>query len=252
MAITTTLDRTVAAERPVFNPAPGTTALAAIAAGAVYLNAAVSGRQSLLFLVGAVAGVALYHAAFGFTASWRTFITERRGSGIRAQMLMLALTCAVFFPLLANGHAFGQTLRGSVSYMVPKVRVLISSALRSQPAILIQANMNVPNPVVQSLLGRLPPGGLPTGTTTVALHDATHRVYADTRRNQVDMRFAKVFHFGTRRADIGVDLQNLLNTNDPTAYESQYSYTAANGGTWSNPTTILGPRFVRLNLTFSF
>jgi uncharacterized membrane protein YedE/YeeE len=30
-------------------------------------------------------------------------------------MLMLALTCAVFFPLLATGHAFGQTLRGSVS-----------------------------------------------------------------------------------------------------------------------------------------
>src|SRR3954453_3511032 len=115
MAITTTLDGTFVAERPSFNPAPGTTAMAAIAAGALYLNAAVTGRQSLLFLVGAVAGVALYHAAFGFTASWRTFITDRRGSGIRAQMLMLALTCAVFFPLLANGHAFGQTLRGSVS-----------------------------------------------------------------------------------------------------------------------------------------
>ena len=115
MAITTTLDRPFAAERPAFNPAPGTAALAAIAGGALYLNAAVSGRQSLLFLVGAIAGVALYHAAFGFTASWRTFITDRRGAGIRAQMLMLALTCAVFFPLLANGHAFGQTLRGSVS-----------------------------------------------------------------------------------------------------------------------------------------
>ena len=115
MAMTTTLDHAFAAERPAFNPAPGTTALAAIAAGALYLNAAVSGRQSLLFLVGAVAGVALYHAAFGFTASWRTFITDRRGGGIRAQMLMLALTCAVFFPLLATGHAFGQTLRGSVS-----------------------------------------------------------------------------------------------------------------------------------------
>src|SRR3954451_1757429 len=115
MAITTTLDGTFAAERPSFNPAPGTTALGAIAAGALYLNAAVTGRQSLLFLVGAVAGVALYHAAFGFTASWRTFITDRRGSGIRAQMVMLALTCAVFFPLLATGHAFGQTLRGSVS-----------------------------------------------------------------------------------------------------------------------------------------
>jgi len=113
--MTTTLDRTFVADRPLFNPAPGTAALAAIAAGALYLNVAVSGRQSLLFLVGALAGVALYHAAFGFTASWRTFITDRRGGGIRAQMLMLALTCAVFFPLLATGHAFGQTLRGSVS-----------------------------------------------------------------------------------------------------------------------------------------
>ena len=26
----------------------------------------------------------------------------------------------------------------------------------------------------------------------------------------------------------------------------------ANGGTWLNPTTILGPRFVRLNFTFNF
>jgi uncharacterized protein len=115
MEATTTLGRPFVAARPSFNPAPVTIACGAIAAGALYLNAAVNGRQSLLLLVGASAGIALYHAAFGFTASWRTFITDRRGAGIRAQMLMLALTCAVFFPLLATGHAFGQTLRGSVS-----------------------------------------------------------------------------------------------------------------------------------------
>jgi uncharacterized protein len=34
---------------------------------------------------------------------------------VRAQMLMLALACIVFFPLLAGGSAFGQPLRGSVS-----------------------------------------------------------------------------------------------------------------------------------------
>ena len=50
----------------------------------------------------------------------------------------------------------------------------------------------------------------------------------------------------------GVDLQNLLNTNYGTVFESQYDYTAANGGTWLNPTTILGPRFARVNLTFNF
>jgi|SRR5262245_49122880 len=115
MAVTTALDRPFTLERPSFNPAPATLALASVIGGALYLNAAVNGRQALLFLVGTCAGVALYHAAFGFTASWRTFITDRRGAGIRAQMLMLAVTCAVFFPLLATGQLFGQTLRGSVS-----------------------------------------------------------------------------------------------------------------------------------------
>ena len=71
------------------------------------------------------------------------------------------------------------------------------------------------------MLGRLPPGGMATGTTVVALLDNTNRVYADTRRNQIDMRFAKVFRFGARRFDVGVDLQNLLNTNYATAYETQ-------------------------------
>ena len=66
------------------------------------------------------------------------------------------------------------------------------------------------------------------------------------------MRFAKVLRFGARRVDVGIDLQNLLNTNYPTAYESQYSYTAANGGTWDNPTTILGTRFMRLNFTLNY
>ena len=111
----------------------------------------------------------------------------------------------------------------------------------------------MPNTVVQSLLGRLPPGGLANGTTLVPLLDNTLRTYGDGRRNQVDMRFAKVVRFvGGRRADVGIDLQNLFNTNYGTVYETQYDYTAANGGTWRNPTTILGPRFVRVNLTFNF
>jgi uncharacterized membrane protein YedE/YeeE len=117
MATTTTFDRpfVTAIDRPSLNPRPAAVALLAIVAAALYLNTAVSGRQALLFLVGAAAGVVLYHAAFGFTASWRTFIVDRRGAGIRAQMLMLALTCLVFFPALGNGHAFGQAVRGSVS-----------------------------------------------------------------------------------------------------------------------------------------
>jgi uncharacterized protein len=100
--------------RGVGGAAPAIAAGAAVAAAAIYLNAAVSGRQSLLFLIGVASGIVLYHAAFGFTSAWRRAITGR-GDGLRAQMLMLALTCAVFFPLLGRGSIFGQTLRGSVS-----------------------------------------------------------------------------------------------------------------------------------------
>ena len=96
---------------------PGPAAITAIliALAAWYLNAAISWRQAALFVVGAGAGVVLYHAAFGFTSAWRVFIADRRGAGLRAQMLMLAITCAIFFPLLAAGTFMGQPLRGSVS-----------------------------------------------------------------------------------------------------------------------------------------
>jgi uncharacterized membrane protein YedE/YeeE len=90
-------------------------AAAVLVGAALYLDVAISGRQALLFLVGATSGLVLYRAAFGFTSAWRRAITSGRGDGLRAQMLMLALTCAVFFPLLGRGEIFGQPLRGSVS-----------------------------------------------------------------------------------------------------------------------------------------
>ena len=107
-------DTALPAFRPVHRGAL-TTAFALIAFGGVTLAAVVSVRQTLLFLVGAGAGVVLYHAAFGFTSSWREFIVHRRGGGLRAQMLMLAVTTTVFVPLLAHGELWGQVVRGSVA-----------------------------------------------------------------------------------------------------------------------------------------
>ena len=110
---TAAFDRTL--PRPSLNPGPVGAALTLIALGVGYLSIAVTWRQGVLFLVGAGAGVVLYQAAFGFTSSWRAMIVEGRGSGLRAQMLMLAVTCAVFLPLLAHGQIFGQPIHGSVS-----------------------------------------------------------------------------------------------------------------------------------------
>ena len=90
-------------------------AIALIAAGAVYLGLEFTWRQAALFLVGAGAGLVLYHSAFGFTSAWRALIADGRGGGLRAQMLMLAVTSAIFLPLLADGQVFGRLLRGTVA-----------------------------------------------------------------------------------------------------------------------------------------
>jgi uncharacterized protein len=81
----------------------------------LYLISTYGWRQSALFLVGLAAGVILYHAAFGFTAAWRDVVNTGRGAGLRAQMVMLAVTVLVFTPLIAQGEFAGINLRGSVA-----------------------------------------------------------------------------------------------------------------------------------------
>lgn len=61
----------------------------------------------LLFLIGGGLGVALYHAAFGFTAGWRNFVLHRRSGGLRAQLLLIAIASVLFAPVLAAGAASG-------------------------------------------------------------------------------------------------------------------------------------------------
>ena len=152
-----------------------------------------------------------------------------------------------------NEEPFQTTARGLASYTIPKIDVLISATVRSQPPLPVTATWNVPNSVVLSLLGRVPPGMLVGGNTPVQLIDnGNNRLYADNRRTQVDMRFAKVLRLGRTRTDIGVDLYNLLNSNYATAYETSYSYTQANGGTWLNPISVLAPRFARFNITVNY
>jgi hypothetical protein len=148
------------------------------------------------------------------------------------------------------------TIRGLASYTLPKVDVLVSATVRSQSPLQLTANWQVPNSTIRTLLpGQvLPPGLLATGNSTIDLTDSDHLIFAENRRTQVDMRFAKVFRFGRTRTDVGVDLWNLFNTNYATTYQGTYTSVAGQpqGGTWSNPTAIYAPRFVRLNFTVNF
>lgn len=72
-------------------------------------------RQAALLLIGALLGVTLYHAAFGFTAAYRRMLLYRDLSGIQAQLVMLALATALFAPVLSSGSVFGRGVVGAVA-----------------------------------------------------------------------------------------------------------------------------------------
>jgi len=101
--------------RADINPAPLGVSILLIVLGTWYLAQNVGGRLAALYVVGALLGLSLYHAAFGFTSAWRVFIADGRGAGLRAQMLMLAVGVALFFPALSAGTLFGNPVSGLVS-----------------------------------------------------------------------------------------------------------------------------------------
>ncbi|MGG7566435.1 YeeE/YedE family protein [Rhodovulum sp. DZ06] len=101
-----------AAPRPQRGPVLAAAALlAALAALAGEAQGATGFHAAGL---GALAGVALYHARFGFTAGWRAMTRERRGAGLRAQMLLIGLIACASFPLMEWGAAAGVPARGHI------------------------------------------------------------------------------------------------------------------------------------------
>jgi len=84
--------------------------LAAVSAAAVAARGGLGGdgmTYALGAALGGLAGVGLYHASFGFTGAWRRIVRERRGAGLRAQMVLIGLTCAVTYPLIGFEEATG-------------------------------------------------------------------------------------------------------------------------------------------------
>jgi hypothetical protein len=98
----------------------------AVFAIALFLQQSIAGLQYLTFVIGVGMGVTLMHAAFGFSGSWRAFIRERDGRGVRAQLLLLALTSLLFFPLL--GQVF-PTVQASAALAPVGTSVIVGAYL---------------------------------------------------------------------------------------------------------------------------
>jgi len=95
-------------------------ALLALAVAGFSVRGGLEGQGLRYFfgaLVGGLAGFALYHASFGFTAAWRRMTRERRGRGLRAQMVLIAMTCVVTYLLIGYEGQTGLNMHPVVMPM---------------------------------------------------------------------------------------------------------------------------------------
>jgi hypothetical protein len=148
--------------------------------------------------------------------------------------------CRVVEPFLSS-------FRGLATYIVPKADVNVSLTWRSDPGPQLAANYVVTNAIAAPSLGR----NLSSGNVTVNLIQPGTLYGA--RLNNLDMRIAKIVRIRGTRAQFGVDVFNLTNTDVVTAYNNNYTApTAARGSIWLTPTTIQPARYARLNLQLDF
>ena len=105
----------------------------------------------------------------------------------------------------------------------------------------IAANYVATNAEVAPSLGRPLSGG--AANVTVAILEPGS-LYGD-RRNQLDLRVAKVLRINPMRATLGLDIANATNANPVLTQSPAYA-------TWLRPQTILTARFVKLSVQLNF
>jgi hypothetical protein len=127
------------------------------------------------------------------------------------------------------------------SYRIPRIDVQVSASLQNLPGPEVLATYTATNAVISPSLGRNLAGGL--SNVPVALV-APRSLYGE-RMNQLDLRFGKILRFGGKRANVGVDLYNALNSNAVLAVNDAFA-------SWQYPTEILNARFAKLVLQLDF
>jgi hypothetical protein len=142
------------------------------------------------------------------------------------------------------------------SYILPKVDVQLSATFTSKPGVNLsgfgtpqqggafQANYVLSGTAAAAILGRPLAGNAPNITVNIL------EPYAKIgeRVNEMDLRLQKIVRFGKTRANVGVDIFNLLNANPALSYNQAF----IPNGAWLGPTSILSARFAKISAQFDF
>jgi hypothetical protein len=134
------------------------------------------------------------------------------------------------------------TITGFATYTIPRWDVQVSGTLLSTPGPELSANYFVPNAVVAPSLGR----NLAGGAANVLVNLVEPGTMYGDRRNQIDVRIAKILRFGRTRTEVGLDVYNVNNSSFVPTYNLTY------GPRWLTPTSLLPARFAQVNARFEF
>ena len=150
---------------------------------------------------------------------------------------------------------FLTQVKGFATYLIPKIEVQVAGTLQSRPFVgtnipsiasqSLAANWLIFNAQVQPSLGR-PMSGNAQSTFVNLVEPGS--LYGE-RINQVDFRVGKILRYGRTRANVGLDLFNLLNASPVGTYNQTF---AANGASWLQPTSIIAARIAKLSIQFDF
>jgi hypothetical protein len=166
---------------------------------------------------------------------------------------------------------YQTTLRASASYNIPWVDVLVSGVFQSLPGVDISANLTYTKEQLQwnaasASRATRPCANAANGVgcvsspftpTTVSVPLLLNNEMYGERVTYADMKFAKNIRFAGKRAQIGVDVYNIMNSNAILGYNANYvvdnpATPAVEPNTWLDPMTLISPRYVRFQVQFDF
>jgi len=200
-------------------------------------------RQGITLQAGTSTGRTLQdncalRSALPETYPWSTIVITQALRGDSAAGLTSPY-CKIVEPYLTS-------FRGLATYVIPKVDLQLSATWRSDPGIEELANYTVTNAVANS--GPQPLGrNLSSGNITVNLIPR-YTLYSD-RRNNIDFRVAKILRFRRIRAQVGLDVYNVMNTDSVTTVNNTF---VANTPGWLTPLSVATARFAKINVQLDF
>jgi hypothetical protein len=149
-------------------------------------------------------------------------------------------------PYCRIAEPYRTDFRGLATYTVPKVDVQLAATWVSIPGDSLRADYTL-TAAVQAAQIVPQIGRTLTGALNQVNLIAPATMWGE-RRNNIDLRIAKILRYGGMRTQVGVDIFNLLNADTIT----NYNYGFVPGGSWLIPTTIVPARYARFGVQVDF